>query len=437
MIQTLTRSVFALALLLAVAPAFATWSIIAIDTRTGEIAVGSATCLLNFDLKRGLPVVRPMVGAAAAQSMIDAGAVNRLKIWNELALGTPPDEILALLAAGDSQHQRRQYGIVDVRGRATTFTGSLCGPHASGTIGAEGTLVYAIQGNVITGAAVVSAAETALLTEPGGLPEKLMAAMEAARAFGGDGRCSCSGTQPDSCGAPPPNFDPNNPQHKSAHIGFMLVARDGDAEGICSSPSGCANGAYYMVFNILASSGSQPDPVVQLRQKFNEWKVEIIGQPDALESTATFSAPVVLNQPGTPVDMLIELRDWQGNPATTTVDLAVEHAPGSAASCEIGLPEPLGGGLWRVPLVVGATAGIDRFRVEAAYGFVTRVLMPRPQLLVQDQRADLNQDGVVDLTDLAILLKAYMKSAGGDVDGDGQTSQSDLALLLSSLEPGE
>ena len=52
-----------------------------------------------------------------------------------------------------------------------------------------------------------------------------MAAMQAARSMGGDGRCSCSPTLPTSCGSPPPSFT------KSAHIAYMMVARAGDTEG--------------------------------------------------------------------------------------------------------------------------------------------------------------------------------------------------------------
>src|SRR5262245_3596304 len=162
----------------------ATWSINIVDTASREIAVGSATCLTNFDLLRGLPVVRVDVGAAAAQSSIDAGAVNRMRIWNGLINGDSPEAILALLASMDASHQSRQYGIVDVQGRAITFTGTNCGAFANGLTGQVGTLVYAIQGNVITGQPVLNEAEEAILTTAGGLPEKLMAAMEAARSMG-------------------------------------------------------------------------------------------------------------------------------------------------------------------------------------------------------------------------------------------------------------
>src|ERR1041385_8619325 len=104
----------AAAALTAVAPsAFATWSIVLVDTRTGEVAVGSATCLTNFDLRANTPVLIPGVGGATAQSAVDSTGQNRVFIRDRLALGVAPDQILAQLAAFDTAHQSRQYGIVD------------------------------------------------------------------------------------------------------------------------------------------------------------------------------------------------------------------------------------------------------------------------------------------------------------------------------------
>ncbi len=223
----------AAALTAAASPALATWSIVLIDTRTGEIALGSATCLTNFDLRANTPVLIPGVGAATAQSSVDSTGQNRVFIRDRLALGVAPDQILTQLASFDSGHQSRQYGIVDTLGRAATFSGTGDGAYAGGRTGTFfnsyagqiGPIAYAIQGNVLTGAPVVDQAVQAAIAAPGDLPAKLMAAMQAARSMGGDGRCSCSAGAPTSCGSPPPSFV------KSAHIAYMLVARAGDREG--------------------------------------------------------------------------------------------------------------------------------------------------------------------------------------------------------------
>ncbi|HEX5052321.1 MAG TPA: DUF1028 domain-containing protein, partial [Planctomycetota bacterium] len=195
-----TVAAFLLCLVMFGAPACATWSILIIDLATGEVAIGIATCLTGFDLRPTTVVVVPGYGVAAAQSFV--GPLNlRELIRAELLAGTPVNQILALLAAADPGHQSRQYGIASVTGGTVTFTGTGAGAWAGGLTGQVGTLVYTVQGNVLTGQPVIQAAELAILGTPGTVADKLMAAMEAARSFGGDGRCSCSAAAPTSCGS--------------------------------------------------------------------------------------------------------------------------------------------------------------------------------------------------------------------------------------------
>lgn len=205
--------------------ASATWSIVIVNTRTGEVAAASATCLTGFDLQANTPVMLTGIGAATAQSAVDSDSSNRTFIRDRLNFGTAPQDILAGLLTFDSSPQSRQYGMVDVAGRAATFTGTQAGRWAGGRTGRVGDLVYAVQGNVLTGPPVVDFAVAAIENTPGDIPAKLMAAMEAARLYGGDGRCSCTTGTPDSCGSPPLTFT------KSAHIAYMLIARAGDRDG--------------------------------------------------------------------------------------------------------------------------------------------------------------------------------------------------------------
>lgn len=224
---SIVRTLIVAGTLWAAAPvASATWSIIIIDTRTGEVGLASATCLTGFDLRANTPVLIPGVGGATAQSFVDSTGQNRVKVRDLLVQGAHPDDILAALALFDSGHQGRQYGIADTLGRAATFSGTGAGAWAGGMTGQIGDLVYAVQGNVLTGEPVVTAAVQAILDTPGDIAAKMMASMEAARSMGGDGRCSCpGGGGPTACGAPPPTFT------KSAHIAYMLIARAGDISG--------------------------------------------------------------------------------------------------------------------------------------------------------------------------------------------------------------
>ncbi|MBU0618501.1 MAG: DUF1028 domain-containing protein, partial [Planctomycetes bacterium] len=307
------------ALLAAAAPARATWSIIIVDRESKEVAIGSATCLTNFNLKKFLRVVLVDVGAGAAQSSVDIMATNRQLIRAELLAGTHPAQILTLLEAQDSAHQTRQYGIVDTRGRAVTFSGSQNGDYANGLTGQSGSLVYAIQGNVITGQCVLDQIEAAILETPGDIPEKLMVAMEAAYDAGGDGRCSCDPGDPPACGCPPPEFD------KTAHVGFMVVTRRGDIDGVCTRNNGCCNGEYFLSLNIRFQVAEDPDPVLQLREQYDAWRAEMVGIPDAVASTVTLTPDRLLNDGVSTATMRVEVRDWQGLPAAGVTDVIVEH----------------------------------------------------------------------------------------------------------------
>ncbi|QOJ00799.1 MAG: VCBS repeat-containing protein [Phycisphaeraceae bacterium] len=257
------------------AAAHATWSIIIIDTRTGEVAVASATCLTGFDLQANPPVLIPGVGAATAQSFVDATGLNRTLIRDGLLDGLPLPQILAGLAASDSGHQTRQYGIASTRGDTLTFSGTGAGAWAGGRTGRTGDLVWAVQGNVLTGAPVVDRAVEAIENTPGDLAEKLMASMEAARLMGGDGRCSCQVNNPTGCGAPPPQFT------KSAHIAYMLIARAGDAQN--------CRAAY--------RAGASPQNVILA-------DIDNDGRPDAVVANGSGNAGLTLvrntTQPGGP-----------------------------------------------------------------------------------------------------------------------------------------
>ncbi|MFQ5463197.1 MAG: DUF1028 domain-containing protein [Phycisphaerae bacterium] len=377
-------------------PAWATWSIVLVDVETKEIAVGSATCLTGFDLRQNLPVVLVEVGAAVAQSAVDGNAVNRIRMHDQLLLGTAPDDILALLAQLDPAHQTRQYGIVDVLGRAATFTGSEDGQHASGVIGQTGSIVYAIQGNVLTGPPVVLSAEDAVINTPGDLPDKLMAAMQAARSFGGDGRCSCTVLNPTVCGSPPDSFE------KAAHISFMIDARAGDTDGVCNATLGCATGDYFMNFNVANQTAEDEDPVFQAQALFDQWRLDNVGQPDAVHSTVVMDRPWIRADGQETVEMLVSIKDWQDQPTTETVFPFPVHNAESDGRTFPGPFEDLGNGVFRFTFGFASEPGVDVFDVRADGGLRPIIVLPRPTLLVVAME-DVDADGEVDLADYQLL----------------------------------
>ena len=353
--------------------ASATWSIAISDSETGELAIGSATCVTGIDLKRLASVVVVGKGAGAAQSSVDVTGQNRMLIFQELMNGTSPEEILIKLAIQDPGHQTRQYGIVDTQERSVGFTGSFAGGYAGHLTGRMGTLTYAVQGNLLTGASVLTEAEAALRDEDGDLPARLMAAMLAAREQGGDGRCSCSPSNPQGCGAPPPSFQ------KAAHVGYMVAARRGDQDGTCNAATGCANGSYFMDLNVAFQGVNDEDAVLQLEQQFTDWRQTQVGRPDHNRSQ------MLLLDEGMPANGVhrargfVIARDWLGvqirQPgATVTVDVN----PSSTADVSLGPVLDRGEGLYLVRITSGVTTGKVILDVTIDYGSGPVLLSPSP-----------------------------------------------------------
>jgi len=411
------------ALLVMCPPAGATWSIVLTDEATGEVAIGSATCLEGLNLKALLPVLRVGVGAGAAQSAIDQGAVNRKKMWDELIAGTPPVDIVPILLEDDLFAQSRQYGIANLSDPAATFTGTNAGAFADGLVGQTGTVRYAIQGNVLTGMPVIAMAESAVVNTPGPLIDKLMAGMEAARLMGGDGRCSCPDGAPTDCGSPPPEFD------KSAHIGFMVVSRLGDVDGICSA-SGCANGQYWFVSNVKDQFDADPDPVLQMQDDVDAFKAGLAGRADGLASTWMLSREEVVGTGSGTVLLDVAPFDFFGDPVPAGgLSVIVSHAEDSAGLSEIRGVSANPDGTFTVQLDVGTGVGEDRFVVVVDDGLPKpATLAPFPTLLYREAL----------ITPADSLSAAAGGSAGLDLLGPvGDEGRGYLVLLsVSGTSPG-
>lgn len=421
--RRLAATLLALAVLLA-PPAGATWSIVLVDTGTGEVAVGTATCLEGFDLLKYVPVIVVGRGAGAAQSAVDGTAANRKEIYDNLLLGTPPSAIIDVLLEGDLQWKARQYGIADLSPAAAGYTGGAAMQYKEHVTGTSGTLTWAIQGNVLTGAPVLAAAEAAVLSTPGSLADRLMAGMEAARLMGGDGRCSCLTGGPQSCGSPPPAFE------KSAHVGCVVVARIGDVDGGCEPVQGCAKGSYWLKLNVKGQQEDDPDPVLQLHALYAGFLAGLHGRPDGLRSVASFDHGTLLADGQSTRTLHLALYDHFGAPITTGgASVTVSHAPGSAG---LGVPGPVtdhGDGTYSLSVTAGAASGTDLFAVRVDDGTQPATLYPYPTLeLVPALRADAGSLGA---------------GAGGVVElslqGPSATADRDywVALSASGTQPGQ
>jgi len=157
-----------------------TFSIVALDSATGDLGVATASKFLAVGAV--VPFAEAGLGAVATQSYANTTFGPRTIM--ALRGGISLDLIHQAFAETDAQHDTRQYGLVDAQGRALTFTGDACHPWAGGRTG-EG---YAAQGNLLTGPEVVDALCETFEAAQGPLSERLVAALAAADAAGGDKR---------------------------------------------------------------------------------------------------------------------------------------------------------------------------------------------------------------------------------------------------------
>ena len=192
-------------------PHYATFSIAAIDPETGESAV-AVTTRVPF-VGRAVPWVRAGVGAVATQAwtVVEYGRRG----LDLLEKGLAPAEVLEQLLADDEGRERRQLGLIDMKGRTAAHTGTGTGAWAGSREGKN----YTIQGNILVGPEVLDAVARHLDATAGTempLAERLILAMEAGQEKGGDRRWG--------------NFqsaairvaDPNNPGRGGDHLSVSI-----------------------------------------------------------------------------------------------------------------------------------------------------------------------------------------------------------------------
>lgn len=162
---------------------FHTFSIAAIDPRTGETGVAVTTrvpCVGN-----GVPWVRKGVGAVATQASTRTEYGNEL--LDALAKGEAPDAALKRLLAADSGFQSRQVGVIAMDGRTAQHTGTRNSTWAGGRMGKN----YVTQGNTLVGPEVIDAVARSFEASEGSpkhLADRLIDAIDAGFRLGGDRR---------------------------------------------------------------------------------------------------------------------------------------------------------------------------------------------------------------------------------------------------------
>lgn len=233
-----------------------TFSIVAVDTITGEIGGAGASCIDESAIPGGVLIISDIIpGRGTIHTQSYWNATNQQNAHNRMMEGMSPAEIIAWLIANDVQNnpQIRQYGIVDMdengSSRSAGFTGTNCMNYKNHIVGPN----YAIQGNILLGQQILDSIESRFLNAEGTLPEKLMAALQGANVPGADTRCMNEGT--------------------SSLSAFISVAKPGDLPG------------NFWCHLVVPSTPYGVEPIDVLQQLFDEWLVwtnlgsEIPNQP--------------------------------------------------------------------------------------------------------------------------------------------------------------
>lgn len=155
-----------------------TYSIVARDAETGEMAVGVQSHF--FGVGRLCPFVRAGVGAVATQASVDPS-------YGPLGLqlmeaGKSPADTLAGLVAADPAQASRQVAMVDALGRVAVHTGESCISEAGHRVGEH----FSVQANMMLNDTVPDAMAAAFEAATGDLVDRMLEALDAAEAEGGD-----------------------------------------------------------------------------------------------------------------------------------------------------------------------------------------------------------------------------------------------------------
>jgi uncharacterized Ntn-hydrolase superfamily protein len=248
----LRSAVFVLVLLASfIAPALATFSIVAVDVETGFVGSAGASCISGAII---LSDVHPGVGVIHTQAYWNGQNQQYARMLMDQ--GYSPEAIIDSLIANDAQGNPtiRQYGIIDLvdGGRSAGYTGVNCTDYKGHILGPT----YAIAGNILLGPEILEDMELAFLNTPGGLVDKLMASLQAAKVPGADTRCLGMG--------------------KSSISAFLRMALPADPVQ-----------PLYLHLNVNNTAPSE-DPIDRLQDLYDQWKLtsSAPGSRDLADGTA-------------------------------------------------------------------------------------------------------------------------------------------------------
>jgi len=242
-----------------------TFSIVAIDSVTGQIGSAGASCVgSSGSYPHGAQILSDVIpGIGVIHTQASWTATNQLHAHNWMMMGLPPQQIIDSLVAHDAGNNStiRQYGIADYNGghpRAASFTGINCMDYKNDT----NHIYYSIQGNILMGQQILDSMQSRFLNTPGPLSDRLMAALQGAKIVGADTRCA--------------------PKNASSQSSFIRVAN-------ISDPPDSLYCDLWMAYPTNFSGVFPVDPIDSLQTLYDTWKMTLsarepgIQQPDKVK----------------------------------------------------------------------------------------------------------------------------------------------------------
>ena len=240
-----------------------TFSIVAIDSITGEIGSAGASCVgSSYTYPHGAAIlsdVIPGIGAIHTQAAWLSGNQQNAHDW--MMMGLAPQQIIDSLVAHDAggNPTTRQYGIVDYNGghpRSAAYTGVNCSDYKNDTAH----IYYSIQGNILLGQSILDSMQARFLNTTGTLADRLMATLQGAKVIGADTRCA--------------------PHNTSSQSSFLRVAQ-------MSNQPDSLYLDLYMAYPQTQTGIYPVDPIDSLQTLYDLWKSTVSVRPSPAENLST------------------------------------------------------------------------------------------------------------------------------------------------------
>ena len=244
----------------AVVQEHSTFSIVAVDPASGDVGIAGASCV---PISAGaMTTLVPGMGAAATQAVY--WPANHKRVYDLLQQGNTATGIIESVSDGsyDAEAGIRQYGAVtiDEEGvHVAGFTGRQNNDWAGDQ--QDATAAVSVQGNTLESAAVVAEGLAAYKAESVGaaeLPDRLLRALEAASAAGGDRRCNNADVQ------------------QTAQAAFIAVSKADQlpfAATLGKDPSPDDPARPWLYISVIEPKGG-PNPLLALRSQYDAWRSE-------------------------------------------------------------------------------------------------------------------------------------------------------------------